>query len=146
MPLRNLDGDLINPEEEHNVNAGSGAVNYRTAPYFRRSDDDPAYVHSSRLYGDPPTPLLEAYAGDNIRIRLLQDPHEEQHNFGIHGIRGQPEGLQRADTTSQILGVSEAFTFSLLEEDTMVDDLPNPDGLPIWDHLYGSEIIQDLWE
>ncbi|XVH33329.1 multicopper oxidase domain-containing protein (plasmid) [Haloferacaceae archaeon DSL9] len=145
-PLRDCDGDLLNPEMEHNVNAGSGAINYRTAPYFRRNDDDPAYVHSSRLHGDPPTPLLEAYEGDRVRIRLLQGPYEEQHNFGIQGIRGQPEGLQRADTTSEIIGPSEAFTFRLLEADTTVDEMPNPDGLPIWDHFYGSEIVQDLWE
>lgn len=145
-PLRDRDGEFLNPEMEHNQNAGSGAINYRTAPYFRRTDDDPAYVHSSRRYGDPPTPLLEAYAGDNVRIRLVNEPYEEQHNFGIHGIRGQPEGLRRADTTSQIIGPSESFTFELLEEDTRVDSLPNPDGLPIWDHLYGSEIVQDLRE
>lgn len=145
-PLRDCEGDLLNPEMEHNVNAGSGAINHRTAPYFRRTGNDPAHVHSSRLHGDPPTPLLEAYEGDRVRIRLLQGPYEEQHNFGIHGIRGQPEGLQRADTTSQILTSSEAFTFELVEEDTMVDEMPNPDGLAIWDHFYGSEIVQDLWE
>ncbi len=147
VPLRECaDDDLLNPEMEHNQNAGSGAINYRTAPYFRRNDDDPAYIHSSRLHGDPPTPLLEAYSGDNVRLRLVNGPWEEQHNFGIQGIRGQPEGLQRAETTSQILGPSEAFTFELPEADTTVDEMLNPDGLPIWDHLYGSEIMQDLWE
>lgn len=148
VPLRNRDDEFINQQVEHNQNAGSGAINYRTAPYFRRNDegDDPAYVHSSRLHGDPPTPTLEAYSGDPIRLRVLQGPYEEQHNFGIHGLRGQPDGLRRAKTTSQIIGPSEAFTFELLEEDTTIDDLPNPDGLPIWDHVYGSEIVQDLWE
>ncbi|KYH24612.1 multicopper oxidase [Halalkalicoccus paucihalophilus] len=148
-PLKNCDGEFINQQMEHNQNAGSGAINYRTAPYFRRTGDDPAYVHSSRLHGDPPTPTLETYAGDPVRIRLLQGPYEEQHNFGIHGIRGQADELRREATTSQIIGPSEAFSFDLLAEDTAADrlhDLPNPDGLPIWDHVYGSDIVQDLWE
>ncbi|MCL7418288.1 MAG: multicopper oxidase domain-containing protein, partial [Halalkalicoccus sp.] len=148
-PLKNCDGEFINQQMEHNQNAGSGAINYRTAPYFRRTGDDPAYVHSSRLHGDPPTPTLETYAGDPVRIRLLQGPYEEQHNFGIHGIRGQADELTRDATTSQIIDPSEAFTFDLLSEDTAADrlhDLPNPDGLPVWDHLYGSEMVQDLWE
>ncbi|ADJ16642.1 multicopper oxidase domain-containing protein [Halalkalicoccus jeotgali] len=148
-PLKNCDGEFINQQMEHNQNAGSGAINYRTAPYFRRNNDDPAYLHSSRLHGDPPTPTLEAYTGDPVRIRLLQGPYEEQHNLTIHGIRGQQDGLQRAETTSQIIGPSEAFSFELTMEDTLIDPLHeqlNPDGLPIWDHVYGSEPVQDLWE
>ncbi|MFC4990307.1 multicopper oxidase domain-containing protein [Saliphagus infecundisoli] len=148
-PLKDCNGRFINQEIEHNQNAGSGAINYRTAPYFRRNDDDPAYLHSSRLHGDPPTPTLEAYTGDPVRLRLLQGPYEEQHNFTIHGIRGQPDGLRRAETTSQIIGPSEAFSFELTTQDTLIDPLheqENPDGLPIWDHIYGSDMMQDLWE
>jgi len=143
-PLRNRDGEFVNELVEHNQNAGVMAMNYRNAPYYRRGPDpDPAYVHSSYVHGDPPTPTLEAYEDDPIRIRFLQPAYEEQHNFIMNGVRKKPGGPNPEDTVSQAIHVAEAFTF-FLEADA--DDLPNPDGLPVYDHLYGSGVADDLWD
>ncbi|WP_408957762.1 multicopper oxidase domain-containing protein [Natrinema sp. 74] len=143
-PLRNRQGEFVNQLEEHNQNAGVMAMNYRNAPYYRRGPDpDPAYVHSSYVHGDPPTPTLEAYDGDPIRIRLVMGPYEEQHNFMIEGTQMTPAGASPEDSVSQAVHVSEAFTF-FLDADT--GDLPNPNGLPVYDYLYGSGVVDDLWD
>jgi hypothetical protein len=40
--------------------------------------------HSSWLFGDPATPILRAYAGDPIRIRLVHGGIKETHVFHLH--------------------------------------------------------------
>jgi hypothetical protein len=37
--------------------------------------------------GDPFTPLLRAYEGDKVSVRVQVGAHEEGHNFSINGIR-----------------------------------------------------------
>ncbi len=147
--LVDRDGEFINDEEEHNENAGTMAINLRNAPVYQRGDPDPAYSFSSAVHGDPPTPLLEAYSNDPIRIRLIQGAWEEQHNFQIHGRFFETEGLAREDTVSNIIGTSEQFTFFVdphdAEHETDFDRMDNPFGLPIQDYLYGTGIIDDRW-
>jgi manganese oxidase len=50
------------------------AINYRTEPFPLRdpSRRNAAAVMSSDLHGDPVTPLLQAYAGDPVWLRILQ--------------------------------------------------------------------------
>ncbi|WP_394740698.1 multicopper oxidase domain-containing protein [Natronococcus roseus] len=142
------DDAFVNPHEQHGVNAGVGAINYRNAPYYRRgADPDPAYVHSSFVHGDPETPTLEAYPDDKVRIRLVHAVYEEQHNFDIHGIHLDDFGVDPGPNEAQITAPSEAFTFELRESDTMGYDLqPNAAELPFRDYLYGSMISHDLWD
>lgn len=142
------DDAFVNPDVQHGVNAGVGAINYRNSPYYRRGPDpDPAYVHSSFVHGDPETPTLETYPGDKVRIRLLQSAYEEQHNFGIHGVRADSFGIGPEETVSEIIGPSEAFTFEVREADSHdFEALNNAAGLPIRDYLYGSMVSFDLWD
>ncbi|XVH32387.1 multicopper oxidase domain-containing protein [Haloferacaceae archaeon DSL9] len=145
--LRDLDGDLITNQEQHNVNQGTMAINLRNSPYYNRNDPDPAYVHSSAVHGDPETPIFETYPEDTVRIRLFQGAYEEQHDFFHHMHRFDAEGLNPEFSVSQIIGTSEAFTFEmdLAAQRTHDDPLDNPDGLPVHDHLYGSAVDDDLW-
>jgi hypothetical protein len=57
------------------------------ADYFQagpRPDDATAF--SSTANGDPPTPLLRAYAGDPVRVHALVAPaSEQQHVFSLGG-------------------------------------------------------------
>ncbi|QLG63860.1 multicopper oxidase domain-containing protein [Halorarum salinum] len=152
-PLVDRDGELVNKDAEHNENAGVMAINYRNTPYYTRDDSDPAYVHSSYVHGDPTTPVLEAYENDPVRVRLWQAAYEEQHNFEFHGRRIDPEGLDPQDATSQIIGTSEAFTLDVMAEEDYAEDgdlfealYENPSGLPIRDYLYGSTVVDDLWD
>jgi hypothetical protein len=146
-PLRKPNGEYVNPEKEHTVNKGTMAINYRNAPYYNRDRADPAYVHSSAVHGDPPTPVIEAYDGDPIRVRVFQGCYEEQHTFSVHGLRTDREGLPPEASVCKYLGTSEAFTFEIPGTETARegDERSNPDGLPVRDYLYGSTVVDDLW-
>ncbi|MFD1585809.1 multicopper oxidase domain-containing protein [Halorientalis brevis] len=185
--LIDRDGELVNNQQEHNENAGVMALNYRNTPYYTRNDEDPAYVHSSFVHGDPSTPVFEAYEDDPVRFRLWQGVYEEQHNFTIHGRRFDDVGVGPENATTQVIGTSEAFTFDLQQDQNFVDgdhdhkhgqkhghhdhkhgrkhgqkhghkhgrkhgrkffeelDV-NPAGLPIRDYVYGSAVVDDLWD
>lgn len=117
---------------------GVMAINYRCEPIRERlcaPDADPAYIFSSDGHGDPSTPILETYAGDEIVIRLLQGAQEEQHCFNIVGMqwRKEPNNLSSPPTTSQTLGISEAFNFHINKE------------YGPGDYLYYFGGIDDVW-
>ena len=48
---------------------------------------------AGRMPGDPATPLLRAYTGDRVQVRLIQGAQEENHIFTMHGVKwlSQPE-------------------------------------------------------
>ncbi|MGR6430545.1 hypothetical protein ACU5AY_06445 [Rhizobium sp. PAMB 3174] len=55
---------------------------------YQRSDDeggDIGMAFSSRLHGDPETPVLEAFEGERLVLRMIQGAQEVQHMFGIAG-------------------------------------------------------------
>lgn len=54
-----------------------------------KREGDPAYIFSSFVHGDPATPVLETYPGDELMIRLIDGAHEEQHAFNAPGCRGE---------------------------------------------------------
>ncbi|MCM3790838.1 multicopper oxidase domain-containing protein [Domibacillus indicus] len=115
---------------------GIFAVNYKNEPLqFRLGKDcDPAYSFSSYVNGDPVTPILRAYEGDSIRIRLLQGAHEESHSFNVHGLKWKSE---RPSNDAQIrsqqhIGISESFTFEM--------DIPRAG-----DYLWAFETEEDIW-
>lgn len=47
---------------------------------------DMGTVLSSRYHSDPATPLLEAYQGERLVLRLIQGAQEVQHNFNVAGL------------------------------------------------------------
>lgn len=113
---------------------GVMAVDYRCEPLHERRGD-PADWFSSAVHGDPGTPILPAYPGEEIRIRLYQGSHEEQHSFLVHGMRWR---TWRDDPHSplrdqQTIGISEAFSFHV--------DEPHGPG----DYLYSFASNDDTW-
>lgn len=117
---------------------GVMAVNYRCAPLRERLKDancDPAYIFSSHFHGDPWTPILETYAGDEIIIRLFQGAQEEQHCFNIVGMQWQKELTNPCSpiTASQTLGISEAFNLHITDSYTGGD------------YMYHFGGIDDIW-
>ncbi len=132
------DGRPLNPPEFPGSQDDPGlfGVNYKNEPLqFRLGKDcDPAYSFSSFVNGDPVTPILKAYEGDTIRIRLLQGAQEESHSFNVHGLKW-PLIRRDLDTKyedQQHIGISESFTF-----DTFI---PNAG-----DYLWAFEDEEDLW-
>lgn len=92
-------------------------INYRCEPMRERLKyhDDPAYIFSSLVHGDPATPILETYPGDEIIIRLLDGAHEEQHSFNLTGLSWKKEitDVFSPQVASQTLGISEAFNIHI---------------------------------
>ncbi|WP_096153918.1 copper oxidase [Bacillus sp. FJAT-45066] len=67
---------------------GSRGFNYRTERLINRLNAVPSLkdLFSSKVHGDPSTPLFEAYPGDPMIVRLV-NPSERRraHTFHIHG-------------------------------------------------------------
>lgn len=67
---------------------GQKAFNYRTERFENRLKKD-SRVHlvmSSKIHGDPATPVFSAYSGDPVRIRLIMPADKPRnHSFVLHG-------------------------------------------------------------
>ncbi|MDP8928011.1 MAG: multicopper oxidase domain-containing protein, partial [Actinomycetota bacterium] len=112
---------------------GAVGINYRAAPLADRlaSDPDPATVFSGAGRGDPQTPLVEAYAGDPVRLHVLAPWSEQAQVFAVDGHRWPFEpGRAGTPLVSAVqLGGLEAITLPL--------EAGGPKQLP-GDYLYGS--------
>ncbi len=114
---------------------------------------DPAYAFSSRVWGDPDTPVFMANRGDNVRFRLIQGSHEEMHNFAVHGVRTKHDPLDYASPyiNARHIGVSEAFNFDDVGVDcglggNVVCPTPPLGNQPrVADFMYGGAGLEDLW-
>lgn len=137
--LFDRDGEPLNPPEVPGSHDDPGVmgINYRSEPMRERlkEGDDPAYVFSSLVHGDPATPLLETYPGDEIMIRLLDGAHEEQHCLNIAGLswRKEPSDPHSPLTASQSIGISEAFNIHIAGD------------YAAGDYLYYSGGVDDAW-
>ncbi|HKI06283.1 MAG TPA: copper oxidase, partial [Thermoanaerobaculia bacterium] len=65
--------------------------------------------------GDPFTPLLRTFEGDQIKIRTLVGAHEEPHNFTVHGLKWyhEPDDPNSGFRNSQMTGISEWFDIEI---------------------------------
>ncbi|RFU61745.1 cupredoxin domain-containing protein [Peribacillus glennii] len=136
--LFDKDGRPIEPPDFPGSTDDPGifAVNYKNEPLqFRLGKDcDPAYSFSSFVGGDPVTPILRAYGGDPIRVRLLQGAHEESHSFVMHGLKWKSEHPDNDSVLrdQQHIGIAESFTLEL--------------GIPkAGDYLWAFETEEDVW-
>jgi len=113
---------------------GTVGINYRFASLEDRllEDPDPARAFRSTVHGDPPTPLIEAHAGDPLRLRVLAPVSEQGQVFSVEGHRWRQEPRPGAMLLSSIqLGGLEAMTFDL------EGGAGGPARLP-GDYLYGD--------
>jgi hypothetical protein len=97
--------------------AGTVGLNYNSSPLTDRIDQNPdtSTVFSSVVHGDPSTPLMEAYAGDPVRVHVLVPWSEQAHVFTIEGHRWpMTPGLSGSDLLDSVqIGALEADTFDL---------------------------------
>ncbi|MDH5324427.1 MAG: hypothetical protein OEZ68_04060 [Gammaproteobacteria bacterium] len=69
--------------------------------------------------GDPFTPMVRAYTGDVVRVKMQAGAHEEEHNATIHGLKWLQAGSGhgRAGNSgwrgAQAGGISEQFTLAI---------------------------------
>ena len=137
--LFDQNGKPLNPPEVPGSHDDPGVmgINYRCEPMRERLKyhEDPAYLFSSLIHGDPSTPILETYPGDELMIRLLDGAHEEQHSFNLTGMSWKKEVTDPHSPTvaSQTLGISEAFNLRITK-----NYAPG-------DYLYYFGGIDDAW-
>jgi hypothetical protein len=114
---------------------GTVGINYRAAPLADRllRVPDTARVFRSDVHGDPPTPLIEAYAGDPVRLHVLAATSEQAQVFSVEGHRWPREPGRQGTSRpgSAELGGLEALTLRL------DGGAGGPDRLP-GDYLYGD--------
>jgi FtsP/CotA-like multicopper oxidase with cupredoxin domain len=69
------------------VHEGISAINYRAEPFEDRldSNENRSKIYSSKEHGDPATPLLEAYPGDDVRIHNVYGFGFQNGLFSIQG-------------------------------------------------------------
>jgi hypothetical protein len=170
-------GRPINPPGtpgDYGRDQGGVSINYRNEPFQIRTrpgepspKDDPAYVYSSAVHGDPATPVLRAYAGDPVVIRNVVGAHEEMHTFTLHGHRwlNEPDNPNSTLTDSQTLGLAEYFNYEIIGGHLVhVGDwgpaLKDKTQVHMWnggpaivnrgaggpgDYMYGSTSLDDQW-
>lgn len=98
------------------------------------------------LPGDPFTPLLKAYSGDKVQIRILMGAHEEGHNFSAHGIKWlfEPSLKDSGYKNSQMLGISEHFEFEIPAVDAVKSGTPWAD-LAYFPGTATDDVWNGLW-
>lgn len=92
-----------------------------------------------RQWGDPATPILAAYEGDPLYLRLIQGAQEAQHVFAMTGAKWlrEPDSPDSGYVNAQPLGISEHFEFNVPV--TPVDATQT-------DSLYLSSSIDKVWD
>ncbi len=106
--------------------------------YPKHEQDRSGLAGGMREPGDPATPLLPAFEGDRIQLRLIQGAQEEQHVFTMHGVQWhqQPDSPNSGWTNAQQIGISEHFEFNTsLTLDSRA-----------YDYLYASSATDNLWD
>ena len=82
---------------------------------YTDSRADPANLFSSRLHGDPYTPVLRAFEGERVQLKLIHGAQEVQHVFTLHGQRWKREisDANAPYVAAQELGISEHMEMDL---------------------------------
>jgi FtsP/CotA-like multicopper oxidase with cupredoxin domain len=130
-----------NPRTQISLSSGS-TFNLRAEPPLRRGGD-PADFFSSRIHGDPATPVLEARVGDPVVFRSLVAGTNEVHTFHVdgHWFRAEPYNPTSPPTDTAHLGISERY-------DLVLPRAGGPVGYP-GDYLYyggrASKLQEGSW-
>jgi hypothetical protein len=106
-----------NPHINGGTHTTGSALNMRVAPLNRRLvvNPDPALLFSSKVHGDPDTPLLRAYLGDPIVIRNLVTAINETHTINVtgHWFRFQRYNPDSQPRSSIHIGIAERHDLSI---------------------------------
>lgn len=121
--------EILNKEGEQPIDPHTGlpssttAISYRSEPMRNRMphSHDPAdsaedVSMSSWVYGDPAPPILFAYVGDPVKIRLLHGGVKETHVFHLHNHQWRLEADNPSSTILDSITISpqECYTLDIL--------------------------------
>lgn len=122
--LEILNREGVQPIDPHTgLPSSTTAISYRSEPMRNRMPEthDPAdsaedVSMSSWVYGDPAPPILFAYVGDPVKIRLLHGGVKETHVFHLHNHQWRLEADNPASTIldSITIGPQECYTLDIL--------------------------------
>ncbi|MCX0360670.1 multicopper oxidase domain-containing protein [Clostridium perfringens] len=108
------------PEPVDFEDRGEKGFNYRSERFFNRLQENPdiSKVFSSKVHGDPATPIFEASPGERVIIRLLM-PADKPRNvcFVLHGHKwkAQPsDPFPNIISAQGAMGVGNVFNIELL--------------------------------
>ena len=114
---------------------GVVGLNYSSEPLQQRleSDPDTSKVFRADTHGDPSTPVMEAFAGDGVRIHVFVPFSEQSHVFSIEGHQWPLEPrMEGSDLISSVqIGATE--TLNVLLQDGAGGRFAVPG-----DYLYGD--------
>ncbi|HEX2105079.1 MAG TPA: multicopper oxidase domain-containing protein [Solirubrobacteraceae bacterium] len=176
-PMWRADGRPVQPPgepDDYGEDQGGYAFNYRNEPFQIRSSptkpapkNDPAYIYSSAVHGDPSTPVFRAYEKDPVVVRNVVGSHEEVHTFNVHGHRwlAEPDNPKSEQTDSQTLSLAEFANYEfqgsgMVKLDRTTQETlgwamnGSENGVPNLiaggagrpgDYLYGSQPLDDQW-
>jgi hypothetical protein len=144
---------------------GSYTVNYFNEPVpYRIGQGDPSEAFNSavsqqnaQMTGDPLTPLLRAYQGDKVQVRILVGAHMFAHQFNLRGPTwfSEPSWKNSGYRSVQAMGLSEHYEllFNVPSSSAPNTARPCPDGMSeknCVDYLYSPSfdefgISNGLW-
>ncbi|HVT59836.1 MAG TPA: hypothetical protein VHR45_15725 [Thermoanaerobaculia bacterium] len=87
---------------------------------------------------DPFTPLLRAYAGDDIQLRIVVGAHQNPHEFTLNGGKWlfEPSNVNSGWRNTEAMGISEHFEFLMRLPVGIVQPDPQTKPQPWTDYLY----------
>ncbi len=105
--------DVAFPLLNGGTHTTGGAFNFRAASLTARlmNNKDASQLFSSKDHGDPSTPMIRAYVGDNMVFRLLSGMQNETHTFVLSGHGFRPERYDRDSrvTNTIHIGIAERY-------------------------------------
>ncbi len=128
------------------MNLAPSAIKQVTGPTGGVTTFPPHINKAGDLPGDPFTPLLRTYSGDNVRIRVQAGGQEEEHNISIHGVKWLQSGSGHGQApnsgwrNAQQAGISEQYSF--MTPMVMTANAASP----IADYLYAVDsALEGYW-
>ncbi|MNZ33495.1 hypothetical protein D3C78_508410 [compost metagenome] len=132
---RRIDAFNLRPSEVGSATGPTGGVTL-FPPHINQGDEP----------GDPFTPMLRTYTGDNVRLRVNAGGYEEEHNVTLHGVKWAHSGTGFGSSSNsgwrsaQMVGISEQFGFV-----APVSMMSSADG-DTADHLYSMDAsLEGYW-
>jgi len=77
-------------------------------------NNDASQLFSTKVHGDPDTPILRAYVGDPIMIRVLDQAMNETHTWNLTGHYFRPEQHMKEAQPDNTLHIGIAERYNLL--------------------------------
>ncbi len=99
----------------HVGRSSGSSLNLRAEPLEERNKGDPSQLFSSKEHGDPETPIVEAYLGDPIVVRLLVGGTNEVHTWHVdgHWFRVEPYSSSSPPISTIHAGIAERYDLTI---------------------------------